>query len=171
MQVEFKSSLNLFGNNTFTANWAGSRGGGIYAQETNISFSGTGLLSGNKAQLDGGGIYADGSNLNFSAILTISSNTAQLGGGIYLDNDTFNIDGPSVYIAVYGRNVAEYYGGGIYTQRTLLILAGNNMFDVHCKFSRGTLMSKFAIKILCPLRIVLPVLLQIQQRKEGGYMP
>ena len=46
---------------------AGSRGGGIYAQETNISFSGTGLLSGNKAQLDGGGIYADGSNLNFSA--------------------------------------------------------------------------------------------------------
>ena len=78
------------------------RGGGIYAQETKISFSSTGLLSGNKAQLDGGGIYADGSNLNFSANITINSNTAQLGGGIYSDNNTINIDGPSVF----ERNVA-----------------------------------------------------------------
>ena len=122
-----KSSLNIDGDNTFTANWAGSRGGGIYAQETNISFSGTALLSGNKAQLDGGGIYADGSNLNFSANTTISSNTAQLGGGIYSDNNTFNIDGPSVF----QRNVATYYGGGIYTQRTALILTGNNMFNAN----------------------------------------
>ena len=67
----------------------------IYAQETKISFSGTGLLSGNKAQLDGGGIYryADDSNLNSRGDITISSNTAQLGGGIYSDNNTFNIDG------------------------------------------------------------------------------
>ena len=119
-----KSSLNLDGDNTFTENWAGSRGGGIYAQETNISFSGTGLLSGNKAQLDGGGIYADGSNLNFSAILTISSNTAQLGGGIYSDNNTFIIDG----FSIFEGNVAEYYGGGIYTRRAPLILTGNNTF-------------------------------------------
>ena len=118
-----KSSLNIDGDNTFTANWAGSRGGGIYAQETNISFSGTSLLGSNKAQLDGGGIYADGSNLNFSANITISSNTAQLGGGIYSDNNTFNIDGPSVF----ERNVATYYGGGIYTRRTHLILTANNM--------------------------------------------
>ena len=122
-----KSSLNIDGDNTFIANWAGSRGGGIYAQETNISFSGTGLLGSNKAQLDGGGIYADGSNLNFSAILTISSNTAQLGGGIYSDNNTINIDGPSVF----ERNVAEYYGGGVYTRRTPLILTGNNIFNAN----------------------------------------
>ena len=88
---------------------AGYRGGGIYAQETNISFSGTGLLSGNKAQLDGGGIYADGSNLNFSVNITISSNTAQLGGGVYSDNNTFSIDGHSVF----ERNVATYYGGAL----------------------------------------------------------
>ena len=119
-----KSSLNLDGYNTFSANVAGSRGGGIYAQETNISFSGTGSLDGNKAQLDGGGIYADGSNLNISATLTISSNIAQLGGGIYSDNNTFNIDGPSVF----ERNVATYYGGGMYTLRTPLILAGKNSF-------------------------------------------
>ena len=122
-----KSSLNIDGDNTFTGNWAGSRGGGVYAQETNISFSGTGLLGSNKAQVDGGGIYADGSNLNFSAILTISSNTAQLGGGIYSDNNTINIDGPSVF----ERNVAEYYGGGIYTRRTPLILTANNMFNAN----------------------------------------
>ena len=122
-----KSSLNIDGDNTFTGNLAGYSGGGIYAQETNISFSGTGLLSGNKAQLDGGGIYADGSNLNFRAILTISNNSAQLGGGIYSDNNTFHIDGPSVY----ERNVATYYGGGIYTRRTPLILTGNNMFNAN----------------------------------------
>ena len=122
-----KSSLNIDGDNTFTGNWAGSRGGGVYAQETNISFSGTGLLGSNKAQVDGGGIYADGSNLNFSAILTISSNTAQLGGRIYSDNNTINIDGPSVF----ERNVAEYYGGGIYTRRTPLILTANNMFNAN----------------------------------------
>ena len=119
-----KSFLNLDGDNSFTANWAGSRGGGIYVHETNISFSGTGLLSGNKAQLDGGGIHADGSNLNFSVDLTVNSNIAQIGGGIYSDNNTFNIDGYSVF----GRNIATYYGGGIYTQRTPLILAGNNTF-------------------------------------------
>ena len=122
-----KSSLNIDGDNTFTGNWAGYRGGGIYAQETNISFSGTGLLSGNKAQLDGGGIYADGSNLNFRGDITISSNTAQLGGGIYSDNNTINIDGPSVF----ERNVAAYYGGGVYTRRTPLILTGNNMFNAN----------------------------------------
>ena len=122
-----KSSLNIDGDNTFTANWAGSRGGGIYAQEANISFSGTGLLSGNKAQLDGGGIYADGSNLSFSANTTIISNSAQVGGGIYSDNNTVNIDGPSVF----ERNVATYYGGGIYTRRTPLILTGNNMFNAN----------------------------------------
>ena len=120
-------SLNIDGDNTFTGNWAGYRGGGIYAQETNISFSGTGLVSGNTAQLDGGGIYADGSNLNFSANTIISSNTAQLGGGIYSDNNTINIDGPSVFEG----NVATYYGGGIYTRRTPLILTANNMFNAN----------------------------------------
>ena len=125
--------VNLSGTNIFNANWAGSRGGGIHAQETNISFSGTGLLGGNKAQLDGGGIYADGSNLNFSAILTISSNTAQLGGGIYSDNNTINIDGPSVF----ERNVAAYYGGGVYTRRTPLILTGNNMFNANSAAEGG----------------------------------
>ena len=63
------------------------------------------------AKLDGGGIYADGSNLNFSANLTIISNTAQLGGGIYSDNNALNIAGASVF----ARNVATFYGGGIYT--------------------------------------------------------
>ena len=128
-----KSSLILVGDNTFTANWAGSRGGGIYAQDTNISFCGTGLLSGNKAQLDGGGIYADGSNLNFRGDITISSNTAQLDGGIYSDNNTINIDGPSVF----ERNVATYYGGGIYTRRTPLILTGNNMFSANSAAEGG----------------------------------
>ena len=61
-----KSSLNLLGDNTFTANQAGSRGGGIFAQETKIRFNGTGLLSGNVAELDGGGIYADGSHLTLT---------------------------------------------------------------------------------------------------------
>ena len=122
----FKSSLYIDGDNTFTGNLAGFRGGGIYVQQTNISFSGTGLVSGNKAQLDGGGIYADGSNLNFRGDITISSNTAQLGGGIYSDNNTLNIDGPSVF----ERNVAAYYGGGVYTRRTPLILTGN-MFNAN----------------------------------------
>ena len=80
------------------ANWAGYSGGGIYAQETKISFIGTGLLGSSKAQLDGGGIYADGSNLNFRGDITISSNTAQLGGGIYSDNNTINIDGRIVFL-------------------------------------------------------------------------
>ena len=128
-----KSSLNIDGDNTFTGNWAGSRGGGIYAQETDISFCGTGLLSGNKAQLDGGGIYADDSNLNFRGDITISSNAAQLGGGVYSDNNTFNIDGPSVF----ERNVATYYGGGIYTRRTPLILTGNNMFSANSAAEGG----------------------------------
>ena len=120
-----ESTLNLPGDNIFTGNWAGTKGGGIYTQGTEVSFSGTGLLSGNVAQLDGGGIYAEGSNLNFIGSLTISHNTAQLGGGVYSDNNAFNIDGHNV---VFERNVATYYGGGIYTRRYPLIITGNNMF-------------------------------------------
>ena len=70
----------------------GSKGGAIYAQETYIiSLDGTGFMSGNVAQLDGGGIYADGSNLNFSGNFTVQNNIAKLGGGVYSDNTTLNI--------------------------------------------------------------------------------
>ena len=41
-----ESTLNLPGDNIFTANWAGNEGGGICAQETKTS------LSCNVAQLD-----------------------------------------------------------------------------------------------------------------------
>ena len=76
-----------------------------------------------------------GVNCSFtnSANITISSNTAQLGGGVYSDNNTFNIDGPSVF----ERNVATYYGGGIYTRRTPLILTGNNMFNANSAWKEG----------------------------------
>ena len=123
----YSSNVYISGNTTFSGNSA-SDGGGVIAQyRTNVDISGNTTFTGNKAQLDGGGIYADDSNLNFRGDITISSNTAQLGGGVYSDNNTFNIDGPTVF----ERNVATYYGGGIYTRRTPLILTGNNMFSAN----------------------------------------
>ena len=116
-----ESSLNFPGDNTFLANSVGSRGGSIYVQEVKLSFSGTGLFSGNVAQLDGG---ADGSNLSFSEDVTITNNNGQLSRGVYLDNNTFTLDGHNTV----ERNIATYYGGGIYTQRSLLSLLGNNTF-------------------------------------------
>ena len=44
-----------------------------------------------------------------------------------MTTDTINIDGPSVF----ERNVAAYYGGGVYTRRTPLILTGNNIFNAN----------------------------------------
>ena len=49
------------------------------------------------AQLDGGGIFAENSNLNFSGKLTFRINIAILGGGVYSDNNTFNICGDNVF--------------------------------------------------------------------------
>ena len=121
------SNVYISGNTTFSGNYARNGGGVSVWYSRNVNISGNTTFSGNSAQLDGGGIYADGSNLNFSTILNISSNTAQLGGGIYSDNNTINIDGPSVF----ERNVAEYYGGGIYTRRTPLILTANNMINAN----------------------------------------
>ena len=49
-----ESTINFPGDNIFTANWAGTKCGGIYTQASNVSFSGTGLLSTNVAQLING---------------------------------------------------------------------------------------------------------------------
>ena len=128
VSVWYSSNVYISGNTTFSGNSASYSGGGVSAwYSSNVNISGTTTFTGNKARLDGGGIYADGSNLNFRGDITISSNTAQLGGGVYSDNNTFSIDGPSVF----ERNVATYYGGGIYTRRTPLILTGNNMFNAN----------------------------------------
>jgi len=62
--------LNLPGSNILNVNSAGYSGGGIYAPESKLDFSGTCMLSGNMAQLDGGGIYAVGSNMNLLKCLT-----------------------------------------------------------------------------------------------------
>ena len=51
-----------------------------------------------------------GEDVPKSSLILVGNNT-QLGGGIYSDNNTFNTDGPSVF----ERNVATFYGGGIYT--------------------------------------------------------
>ena len=119
------SPLSLSGDYIFNANSAGSSGGGIYTRYNQLHFSGTCVLSENTAQLDGGGIYTDGGNLNLSGSIAITNNTAGLGGGIYSDNVTLNIYGCNVE-----GNIAKY-GGGFYMRRTLLVLAGNNMFNAN----------------------------------------
>ena len=130
----YSSNVYISGNTTFSGNSAGDNGGGVYAHySSNVNISGNTTFTGNKARLDGGGIYAEDSNMNFRGDITISSNTAQLGGGIYSDNNTFSIDGPSVF----ERNVATYYGGGTYTRRTPLILTGNNMFSANSAAEGG----------------------------------
>ena len=53
-------------------------------------------------------MYADDSNLNFSGSTTIIEYIAQLGGGIYSDNNTLNIE---THNLIEGNVATHYGGG------------------------------------------------------------
>ena len=70
-----------------------NEGGGIYAQQTPVYFSGTVSLLNNHASTEGGGISFDGAaNNQILTNLVIANNTAGIrGAGVVIHNNSFYI--------------------------------------------------------------------------------
>ncbi len=104
--LDFKNSA------TITNNTAANNGGGIYALNSNVTFSGetTTMTSNAATSGSGGGVYATGGDVKISSKATLTTNTAgTAGGGIYAANGNVTITD-----ATFTENTAKN-GGGIYT--------------------------------------------------------
>ncbi|MCP4710299.1 MAG: hypothetical protein GY869_16880, partial [Planctomycetes bacterium] len=127
---DYNSSVLL--NCTIRGNWANPNGGGIYSFgtfqlidciiERNGANHNGGGVNGNAALVrcvvkentagnNGGGIYG---NINLTDC-EIRSNTADRGGGMY------NRHSPIISNSIFIDNQADYNGGGVYNEKTMMI--------------------------------------------------
>ena len=108
----------IFGNNA-------SYGGGVAVRDGSLIMTG-GIIGGNSENgesniaVNGGGVWVGDEaefNLQGSNPKSITGNEAEYGGGVWVSADGYMImdsDADNVFITF---NIAEYMGGGIYTQR------------------------------------------------------
>ena len=95
-------------------------GGGVFADKSNLTFTGNNKFIHNSAKRYGGGVYAVSfSNVKISGNTTFINNSASLhGGGLYaLTYGNTTIIGNTTFIG----NSANEYGGGVYTWSNLNI--------------------------------------------------
>ena len=133
------SHVVLSGNNSFLRNcrmcsngWCSPYphncfGGGVLAQRSNVSFTGSNSFIGNSAE-GGGGVYAwTNSNVDFSGNTTFIGNSAFDGGGVYAqDHSNVDISGNTTFI----DNSVWWCGGGIYARNISNIdISGNTIFS------------------------------------------
>ena len=131
----FHSSLDLRGSNHFASNCRRCggytescfcRGGGIYANTSTLTFTGSSIFRANSAAY-GGAIYTiSNTSITFSGNSILGNNSVENdGGGIYAMSNTlitFNSN------SIFWNNSAEYDGGGIIAQNSILIFSGNSTF-------------------------------------------
>ena len=95
-------------------NEAGSFGGAVFADRSNISLHGGSLMSKNKAQY-GGALHAIDSNLDFSGRHFFRHNSGQFGGGwSFVGSPLFKCS--DLGNMTFEANFASQYGGGIWIE-------------------------------------------------------
>jgi len=145
--------MNFKGNSIFRSNSA-DRGGGIWAYNSALYFSGSSTFGNNSATRYGGGIRSASSILNFNGNSIFRNNGAHNGGGIHASqNSTLNFtgnitfenksvahSGGGIFVihyshmnfngsSIFKNNSAAHYGGGFYAvYNTLMNFKGNSTF-------------------------------------------
>ena len=101
-------------------------GGGVFAERSNVSFTGSNSFISNSAYSGGGVLARDHSNVDISGNTTFIGNSATFGGGIRIkSNSNVNIDGNGTF----NGNVAIATGGGVYAQSSCSVnISGNTIF-------------------------------------------
>ena len=103
-------------------------GGGVFADKSNLIFTGSNKFLHNSAKRYGGGVYAvSNSNVKISGNTTFVNNSASLhGGGLYaVTYGNTTIIGNTTFIG----NSANEYGGGVYTWSNLNISENTTFID------------------------------------------
>ena len=121
-----RSNLSFTGSSSFVNNSA-YNGGGVYAiSNSNVVITGNATLSGNSAT-NGGGVYAiSNSKVVIRGNITLSSNSASSGGGVFLVYSTvLSISENATFIG----NFATGYGGAVYAAfYSNVNISGNTTF-------------------------------------------
>ena len=128
-----ESNLMFTGNVTFSSNRASYAGGGIDVQNSVMSCcEGNSTFIDNSAEY-GGGIYANESNLMFTGNVTFSSNRATyVGGGIVVRNSVMSCcEGNSIFI---DNSAVEFGGGVISSHGSILTWNGVTIFRSNSAF-------------------------------------
>ena len=123
----WQSTLNFTGRTTFRNNSAEkSSSGGIRALDSSLKFTGNTTFQSNSAEERGGGILASDSSLKFTGNTIFKQNSAysEYGGGIDILNSTLDFTGNTTFQS----NSAEERGGGIIASESSLKFTGNTIF-------------------------------------------
>ena len=119
------STLTFNGFITFRGNKANYTGGGIHAARSVLNFFGTSSIIANYAARDGGGLYTrDGCNINLLGLSSYQGNAAEeTGGGISAFRSSFNLDGQNSFAINKAVD-----GGGFYTYKSTVTIPGESTF-------------------------------------------
>ena len=113
------ASAALRGRVQFFGNSAASRGGGVDAEYSNLSWDGDSILGFNTAAAEGGALYALASSVSWAGEMEVANNSARRGGGVFLSQSTLSFDGDTSFVnnaalfwTTSGNDAFEYGGGG-----------------------------------------------------------
>ena len=152
-------TVNFPGENVFITNSASNHGGGFTLVHSTLHLNGLTTFKNNSAA-SGGGMYISACNADIDGRNCFVNNTAESGGGaIYAKDSVVEFDGKDLIVAnATGRQCAENhassstsilqgsssfmsnyanYGGGIYSERSYLIMVHHNCSYLNNMALRG----------------------------------
>ena len=150
LKSNFENNVSFFGNSaangggilvklsnvilgsSFIQNSAEWNGGGVYIEESSVSFGDNSSFTNNSVWYSGGGVYVDESTVSFGDNSSFTNNSAEYksnrnvgGGGVYVDERTVSFGDNSSFTS----NSAEYGGGGgVYVKESSVSFSDNSYF-------------------------------------------
>jgi len=124
--LELGSSTATLSGDTIAHNSA-DRGGGLYASWGDVTLNGSQIIS-NTARVDGGGVYVDQTAITFTEASLIAYNAANGadfwngGGGIFVDHGQVTLSGGQII-----GNTAARSGGGVFVDSGQATLSGGQI--------------------------------------------
>ena len=136
--ISIQDSNSVISDCQFTSgNCSQCSGGGIFADSSNVSFTGNNVVTNNSVEWNGGGLSLIDSSILVDGNLTVGSNSANrnlidfdggYGGGMFVEGCTFTTTNTS--LLVFENNNATHGGGGM-----AVLSDSNSTFNEHVMFS------------------------------------
>lgn len=117
--------------NSSIRNNKASKGGGVSSSGGHVTMENV-LIENNNATTDGGGLYNFTKTYLFMKHVTISGNDAKFGGGMRTFRAILQIDSSRI-----SNNIAQQYGGGIYSDGDSLQISYSNIDSNKATFYQG----------------------------------
>ena len=137
-------------NSSLTGNQADISGGGAYLLYSDFICSGGSLISENAAISTGGGVLLKDSDIQGCSL---SNNSADMGGGIGVETYSSS-NAQSILDCKMENNTAISWGGGVYTDLSLLYITGSVIDSNDAYYGGGLYVNNSSTTILERTRII-----------------